>query len=448
MNKRTFIKLFAAAMAIPAVSRLLAWAGGERLKNWAGNLDYSTDRLYAATSLEQVQDYVKRESKLKVLGTRHCFNNIADSKDGFLSLKPMDTVIALDPAKHTVTVGAGITYGQLCPYLDSKGFALHNLASLPHISVAGACSTATHGSGEKNGNLATAASGLEMVTASGDVVNLSRERDGETFRGTVVGLGALGVITKVTLDIQPTFLMRQYVYENLPLIQLKYHFDAIESSAYSVSLFTDWQKQRINEVWIKSRVEEGQAFHATPEFFGATLATRNLHPIAELSAENCTEQMGVPGPWYERLPHFRMGFTPSAGKELQSEYFVPRQHAVEAILAVERLRDRVSPHLLISEIRAIAADELWLSPCYEQPCVTIHFTWKQDWPAVRKLLPVIEKELAPFHARPHWGKLFTTSPAELKGIYKKMPEFIDLSRKYDPQGKFRNEYLNKNIFGN
>jgi alditol oxidase len=446
MNKRTFIKLFAAAMAIPAVSRLLAWAGGERLKNWAGNLDYSTDRLYAATSFEQVQDYVKRESKLKVLGTRHCFNNIADSKDGFLSLKPMDTVIALDPAKHTVTVGAGITYGQLCPYLDSKGFALHNLASLPHISVAGACSTATHGSGEKNGNLATAASGLEMVTASGDVVNLSRERDGETFRGAVVGLGALGVITKVTLDIQPTFLMRQYVYENLPLIQLKDHFDAIESSAYSVSLFTDWQKQRINEVWIKSRVEEGQAFHATPEFFGATLATRNLHPIAELSAENCTEQMGVPGRWYERLPHFRMGFTPSAGKELQSEFFVPRQHAVEAILAVERLGDQVSPHLLISEIRAIAADELWLSPCYEQPCVTIHFTWKQDWPAVSKLLPVIEKELAPFHARPHWGKLFTTSPAELRGIYKKMPDFIELSKKYDPQGKFRNEYLNKNIF--
>jgi alditol oxidase len=448
MNKRTFIKLIAAAIAVPAVSRLLAWAGGERLKNWAGNLEYSTDHLYAATSLEQVQDYVKKETKLKVLGTRHCFNNIADSKDSFLSLKPMDKVIALDPAKHTVTVSAGITYGQLCPYLDSKGFALHNLASLPHISVAGACSTATHGSGEKNGNLSTAASGLEMVTASGEIVNLTRERDGETFRGAVVGLGALGVITKVTLDIQPTFLMRQCVYENLPLSELKDHFDAIESSGYSVSLFTDWQKQRVNEVWIKSRIEEGQAFHPTPAFFGAKLATHNLHPIAELSAENCTEQMGVPGPWYERLPHFRMGFTPSAGKELQSEYFVPRQHAVEAILAVERLRDQVSPHLLISEIRAIAADELWLSPCYEQPCVTIHFTWKQDWPAVSKLLPVIEKELAPFHARPHWGKLFTTSPAELKDIYKKMPEFIELSRKYDPQGKFRNEYLNKNVFGN
>jgi xylitol oxidase len=355
-------------------------------------------------------------------------------------------VVALDPEARTVTLNAGMTYGQLCPYLHSKGFALHNLASLPHISVAGACSTATHGSGEKNGNLATAVSALEMVMASGEVVKLSRQNDGETFQGAVVGLGSVGVITKVTLDVQPTYMMRQYVYENLPLSEMKDHFDAIESSAYSVSLFTDWQNSRVREVWLKSRDDAGKGFQATPEFFGAKLATRNLHPISELSAENCTEQMGVPGPWYERLPHFRMGFTPSAGKELQSEYFVPRQHAVEAILAIERLRDQISPHLLISEIRTIAADNLWMSPCYEQPSVTIHFTWKQDWPAVSKLLPVIEKELTVFAARPHWGKLFAMSPAELKSRYKRLPDFIQLSKKYDPQGKFRNAFLDRNIF--
>ncbi len=446
MNKRTFIKFFPALLASPPIMRLMAWASPDGLRNWAGNIEYSTDSVQTSTSLEQVQGYVKSRKKLKVLGTRHCFNNIADSKDGFLSLKPMDNVIAIDAAKRTVTVAAGITYGQLCPYLDAKGFALHNLASLPHISVAGACSTATHGSGEKNGNLSTAVSALEIVTADGQVVNLTPETTSGTFNGAVVGLGALGVITKVTLDIQPSFMMRQYVYEDLPLSELKNHFDAIESSGYSVSLFTDWQKQRINELWIKSRVEIGREFHAEPDFFGAKLATRNLHPIKDLSAENCTEQMGVPGPWYERLPHFRMGFTPSAGKELQSEYFVPRQHAVEAILAVDRLHEQVSPALLITEIRTIAADHLWMSPCYEQDCVTIHFTWKPDWPAVSKLLPIIEKELAPFNARPHWGKLFTTSPADLRRIYKKMPDFIALSGRYDPHGKFRNEYLNRNIF--
>jgi len=417
------------------------------LTNWAGNLAYGTDRLYSARSPEDVRNFVREHSKLKVLGTRHCFNDIADSSNEFLSLKSQDRVIALDSKARTVTVETGITYGQLCPYLDKQGFALHNLASLPHISVAGACSTATHGSGEKNGNLATAVSSLEMVTASGEVLKLSRDKDGEAFYCAVVSLGALGVITKITLDIQPTFMMQQYVYENLPLNQLKEHFDEIEASAYSVSLFTDWQKQRLNEVWIKSRMDPGQKFEARPVFFDAKLATRNLHPIADLSAENCTEQMGVPGPWYERLPHFRMGFMPSAGKELQSEYFVPRQHAIDAIVAVERLRDLVSPHLLISEIRTIAGDNLWMSPCYKQACVTIHFTWKQDWPAVSKVLPVIEKELDPFKARPHWGKLFTTPQSQLKTIYEKLPDFVALCNRFDPQGKFRNKFLERNIFG-
>jgi xylitol oxidase len=446
MNKRTFLKLSSATIAIPAVSRLLAWTAPDKLTNWAGNLEYSTENLYAAKSQQQIQDFVKKQSKLKVLGSRHCFNNIADSKDGFLSLKPLDEIVSLDPQARTVTVDAGITYGQLAPLLDAKGFALHNLASLPHISVAGASTTATHGSGEKNGNLATAVSALEIVTASGGIVKLSRQQDTDFFPGAVVGLGALGVITKITLDIQPTYQMRQYVYENLSFAAMKDHFDAIQASAYSVSLFTDWQNHNFSEVWLKTRTEEGQAFRAKPEFFGAKLATKNLHPIAELSAENCTEQMGVPGPWYERLPHFRTGFTPSAGKELQSEYFVPRQHALEAILAVERLREQITPHLLITEIRAIAADGLWMSPCYRQPCVTIHFTWKQDWPAVRQLLPVIEKELAPFQARPHWGKLFTMSPQQLHASYAKLPEFIALTKRFDPGGKFRNDFLNTNIF--
>jgi alditol oxidase len=446
VNKRTFLNLLSTTIASPVIGPLSAWADEQKLTNWAGNLVYGTQRLREAASEDQLRSLLRSLDKVKVLGTRHCFNSIADSSHNLLSLKPMHGVVALDRGAHTVTVQAGITYGQLCPYLDSHGFALHNLASLPHISVAGACSTATHGSGQKNGNLATAVAGLEIVNAAGDVMKLSRKADGEVFQGAVVGLGALGAITRITLDIQPTYMMRQYVYENLPLAQMKDHFDDIQSSGYSVSLFTDWQKQRLNEVWIKSRIGDGQPFAAPQEFFGAKLAARNLHPIAELSAENCTEQMGVPGPWYERLPHFRMGFTPSAGKELQSEYFVPRRNAVDAILAVERLRDQVTPHLLISEIRTIAADDLWMSTCYRQPSVTIHFTWKPDWPAVSRVLPVIEKELSPFHPRPHWGKLFTLSPAVIRSRYDKLADFVQLATKYDPKGKFRNDFLNTYVF--
>lgn len=446
MNKRQFLRVLLSASGSPLLRRFSSLSASESLTNWAGNISYSTDRVHEAASLDQVRSYVRSENKLKVLGTRHCFNTIADSRDNLLSLKGMQD-ITLDASSATVTVGAGVKYGQLGPYLDAKGFALHNLASLPHISVAGACSTATHGSGERNGNLATAVTGLEMVTAAGDVVTLSRESNAAEFAGAVVGLGALGVITRVTLKVQPRYDMRQYVYEGMPLSEMQQHFDEIQASGYSVSLFTDWRDKQISEVWIKSRVGDARPFAAPDEFFGAKLARHNLHPIEGLSAENCTEQMGVPGPWYDRLPHFRMGFTPSAGKELQTEYLLPRRHAVEAILAVERLQDQVSPHLLISEIRTIAADELWMSMSYQQPSVAIHFTWKPDWPAVRSVLPVIERELSPFQARPHWGKLFTMEPAVLRARYEKMDDFRKLASKYDPQGKFRNEFLDKNVFG-
>jgi alditol oxidase len=452
MTKRMFLKLSAAILGASTAARLFGGtsdelASGDALTNWAGNYRYGTDNVQYMSSIEEVQKFVKEHESLRVLGTRHCFNGIADSFRALISLKPMDHVVMLDPAARTVTVEAGITYGQLCPYLHEQGFGLHNLASLPHISIAGACATATHGSGVKNGNLATAVSALEFVTANGDVRTLSREKDSDKFHGAVVNLGALGVVTKVTLNIQPTFMMQQVVYENLPLAQLTDHFESIVSSGYSVSLFTDWQNKRVNEVWIKRRIENGNLSDTQPEFYGAKRATRNLHPIAALNAENCTEQLGVPGPSYERLPHFRMGFTPSSGKELQSEYFVSRQDAVEAILAIERLRDRVSPHLMISELRTVDADQLWMSPSYKRPSVAIHFTWKRDWDSVRKVLPVIEKELAPYKARPHWGKLFTINPAQLQASYEKLNEFKDLIQEHDPGGKFRNDFLTKNLYG-
>jgi xylitol oxidase len=452
MNKRMFLKLSAGILGGSTGTRLFGRmpdgpTSGAKLTNWAGNYTYSTNKLNRLASIQQVRAFVKRHDSLKVLGTRHCFNGIADSTRTLISLEPMDRVVALDSEARTVTVEAGMSYGQLCPYLHDRGFALHNLASLPHISVAGACATATHGSGIKNGNLATAVSALELVTANGDVLTLSRVKDGDRFLGAVVNLGAMGVVTKVTLDIQPGFRMRQDVYEDLPLGQLTNRFESIMSSGYSVSLFTDWQNQRISEVWVKRRVGEGDFPGAQPEFLGARPASKNLHPIAELSAENCTEQMGVPGPWYERLPHFRMGFTPSSGKELQSEYFVPRKDAVEAILAIERLRDRVSPHLLISELRTVDEDRLWMSPCYERPSLAIHFTWKPDWDSVRKLLPIIEKELAPYQVRPHWGKLFAVEGAQLKSRYEKLSDFKGLLKEHDPGGKFRNEFLDQILSG-
>ncbi|MCC9168070.1 FAD-binding protein [Pontibacter harenae] len=417
-----------------------------KIKNWAGNIEFSTDQVHYPKSIEEVQQLVKRFDKLKGQGTRHCFNTIADSKDNLVSLIDLNKVVSLDTNAKKVTVEGGIKYGELSPYLHENGYALHNLASLPHISVAGSVITATHGSGSQNGNLATAVTALELVAADGSMHTFSKETSPEHFYGAVVNLGALGIVTKLTLDIQPSFTIRQYVFEQLPLAQLKDHFHKIVEAGYSVSLFTTWASDSIDEVWIKSLAEESAMFEKMQDFYGAKAATKDLHPIAELSAENCTAQMGVPGPWHERLPHFKMGFMPSSGTELQSEYFVQSQHAVEAILAIARLGEKISPYLLTSEIRTIAADDFWLSPSYKQVSVAIHFTWKQNWPAVSKLLPIIEKELAPFKARPHWGKLFTMPQAALEPLYEKMDDFRKLVSEYDPQGKFRNEYLESTLY--
>ena len=295
-------------------------AKDEPLTNWSGNITYSTNHLHHASTIPEIQSCLRSADKVKVLGTRHCFNSIADSHHNLLLLPAMQEM-TLDSAARTVTVGPGVKYGQLGPYLDAKGFALHNLASLPHISVAGAITTATHGSGEKNGNLASAVTALELVTAAGDVVKL--DRHSPDFQGAVVGLGALGVITRVALKVQPTYQVSQYVYQDLPLRQLQDHFDDIEALGYSVSFFTDWRNKKVSELWIKTRSDSATPFAAPEELYGAKRATKNLHPIAGLSAENCTGQLGVPGPWYDRLPHFRMGFTPSAGKELQLNIYSP-----------------------------------------------------------------------------------------------------------------------------
>jgi xylitol oxidase len=447
MDKRSFLKASTALVAGTALSRLVACSPDKKpLSNWSGNLEYGTGNVFYPKTVEEVQAAIRQCDKVRALGSRHSFNRIADSTENQISTRDLNKIVSLDKTAGTVTVEAGVKYGEVCQYLHENGFALHNLASLPHISIAGSIATATHGSGVKNGNLATQAIALEFVNGNGEIIHLSAEKDGDVFYGAVVGLGGLGVVTKVTLQLEPTFNVQQVVYRNLPMQALENNFLDIMSSGYSVSLFTDWKNKNVNEVWIKSRAEAGVTPAIAPEFYGAKLATQNMHPIEDQPAGNCTEQMGVPGPWFERLPHFKMGFTPSAGKELQSEYFVPLEHGYEAMMAMEKLHDKIAPHIFISEIRTIAADNLWLSPCFKRDAVALHTTWKQNWDGVMALLPLIEEQLAPFGARPHWGKLFTLAPSVLQSRIEKLDDARKLFSQYDPQGKFRNEFLDVNLY--
>ncbi|MFD2655672.1 FAD-binding protein [Gracilibacillus thailandensis] len=415
-------------------------------KNWAGNYTYSAANWHEPESVNQLQQLVRQCDKLRVVGSRHSFNGIADSSENMVSLQKMNKIIALDRDNQTVTVEGGIIYSDLSRFLQENGFALENMASLPHISVVGACATATHGSGDRNSCLSDSVHAMEVVTADGELVQFSREENQEQLKGAVVGLGGIGIVTKMTLDIIPAFQISQYVYEQLPLAQLEHHFDDIFSSAYSVSLFTNWQSDTINQVWLKQLHTEENEPQSYTDLYGAKPATDHCHPIAGIEAINCTEQMGIPGPWYDRLPHFRIDFTPSSGDELQSEYIIPRQYAYKALTEINKIRDQIAPLLHVCEIRSIAKDELWMSPCYQQDSIGIHLTWKDDWESVQKVLPQIEEKLTPYHARPHWGKLFTMTKEQVQPLYEKLPDFQQLLEHYDPKGKFRNEFINTYIF--
>jgi xylitol oxidase len=416
---------------------------GARRTNWAGNVAFSASGFHRPSSVPELQHLVASGRQVRALGTGHSFNTLADTPGDLVSLAGLPRVIEVDTANASVSVGAGLAYGELAAELNAAGQALHNLASLPHISVAGACATGTHGSGERNGNLATAVSAVEMVTADGDLVTVSRDGDPDRFPGAVVGLGALGIVTRMTLDTLPAFEVRQYVYDDLPLEQVTEHFDQIAGSAYSVSLFTDWRGPLFRQGWLKRRTDVTDSWAPEPRWMGGRLADGPRNPVPGMDPAQCTEQLGVRGPRPERLPHFRPELAPGSGDELQSEYLLPRGSGIEGLQALRPIAGLIAPVLRICEIRTIAADELWLSPSYQRDSVAFHFTWIKDWPAVKPVLGEIEKRLAPMHARPHWGKLFRTGPEAMPGLYPRLDDFRQLMRCYDPAGKFRNGLLDR-----
>jgi xylitol oxidase len=392
------------------------------LRNWAGNYEYRARALHVPRTLDQLRRDVAGAESLHVLGSRHSFTGIGDAEE-HITLEELPADVSFDG--DTVTFSAGMKYGELATVLKAAGHALHNLASLPHISVAGAVATATHGSGERHGNLATAVAALELVTPAGDVVRLAR--GDADFDGAVVGLGALGVVTRITLDIEPEYEVATRVFEHVPW------GTPVLGAGYSVSAFTRWGED-MDMVWVKSRTDE------PPPDLPGTPATVEHHPLPGISAESCTPQLGVPGPWSDRLPHFRMEFTPSNGEEIQSEYFVARERADEAIAAMREVGPRILDLLQVCELRTIAADRLWLSPQHGQDTFAIHFTWRRDQAAVERALAHVEEALLPLGALPHWGKLFVAPPR-----YQRIPDFVGLARRYDPRGVFSNAWTEANL---
>jgi xylitol oxidase len=402
--------------------------------NWAGNITYTAKELHRPSSLDGIRALVGQSARVRVLGSGHSFNEIAEpGPEGvLLTVADLPPVIDVDTAARTVRVSGGVRYAELARVVHAHGLALPNMASLPHISVAGSVATGTHGSGVGNGSLAAPVREVEIVTADGSLMTIGRGDD--RFDGAVTSLGALGVVTALTLDLEPSFEVEQHLFTELPLAGLD--FEAVAASAYSVSLFTDWREPGFRQVWRKRRTDQ-----PLPDFPWAAPASEKLHPVPGMPAVNCTEQLGVAGPWHERLPHFRAEFTPSSGAELQSEYLLPRPCALDALRALDAVRADVAPVLQICEVRTVAADAQWLSPSCGRDTVAFHFTWVEDTAAVLPVVRRVEEALEGFDARPHWGKVFTVPAAVLRDRYPRLDDFRALARELDPEGKFANAFV-------
>ncbi|MFJ2081939.1 FAD-binding protein [Micromonospora chokoriensis] len=403
-------------------------------RNWAGNVRYAARAFHRPTSTDELRRLVAGSTRLRAVGSGHSFNRFGDTDGDLVSLAGLPQTVEVDHERGQVTVSGAMRYGDLARQLHTQGYALANLASLPHISVAGAVATATHGSGQTHGNLASAVAALELVTADGDLLPVDRDTD--RFAGMVVGLGALGLVTRVTLDVVPAFELRQYVRLDLDREAL----DEALGSAYSVSVFTDWRTPRLREVWRKQAADQPPP---PADWLGTTAADQPRHPVLGMPPENCTPQLGEPGPWHERLPHFKLGFTPSSGDELQSEYHVPRTAAADALAALDDVAHLIAPVLLVCELRTVAADELWLSPNHRRDSFVVHFTWIDDTAAVLPVVAAVEERLAPFAPRPHWGKVFVTDPAELASRYPHYADFTTLLTDLDPKNTFQTDELNR-----
>jgi len=412
--------------------------------NWSDNFRFIAARVHRPTSIDQVRRLVAEASRIHAVGARHSFNGSADSPGDMIDLAEIPPAISIDTERRTVSVGAATTYAALAHYLQDEGWALHNMASLPHITVAGAVSTGTHGSGDRLGTLSSAVAALELVTADGDLVRIGRGEPG--FDGMVVGLGAFGVVTRVTLDIEPSYAMRQDAFADIPWTTVLSDLDAVMGAGTSVSLFTQWSGETVGRMWVKTRLPPGEPGTMPVLPRGACPAE---HPSARGTAVALLRltEFGVAGPWSERLCHMRPEFEPSPREQIQSEYMLPRTQAVAAITRLRAIGERIDALLGITEIRSMTGDAVWLSPAHGRDSVAIHFTWNKEPQAVEVLTREIEAMLMSLGGRPHWGKLMHAPAARLAPLYPKWQAFRDLARTYDPSGKFQNAFLAHHVWG-
>ncbi len=404
------------------------------LANWAGNHTYRVGEHVRAESVAHVQQVVAGADRLRVLGTRHSFNAMCDTDGVLLDLAGLTSEPVLAHDGGAVRVAAGTTYAALAPRQHDQGRALANMGSLPHICVGGAAATGTHGSGTGNQVLGAAVRAMDVVRPDGALETL--RRGDADFAGSVVALGTLGVVTALELDCEPTYDVAQQVYEHLTWSEVVEQVHEVLGAAYSVSVFGRWRDDLPTDVLVKARVGTD-----APLAWGEPIADDAV--FRSLGDGDHVTRRGEPGPWSERLPHFRADRQPSFGQEIQSEWFVGLADAVPALRTVTALADD-DPELVdllsVTELRAVRGDELWLSPAHGRDTLAIHFTWRLEPERVAACAERVAAALAPYAARAHWGKV-PGRQHEPGAAYPRLDDFRALRARVDPDGVLLNTHV-------
>ena len=422
----------------------------KKWRNWARTSESQPVKTFFPSTITEVCAIVKaaqeHQKTIRVVGAGHSFTKLVETEDWLVSLDRLNGIDEIDETAKTVTVYAGTRLFELGKALGEHGYSQENLGDINVQSIAGALSTGTHGTGLAFGNLSTQVMKLEIVNAHGDVVTLSRELDPNLFHASLVSLGALGIIVKVTLRIieAPIYKFKSY---KLPYSKLEAQLDELIDSNRHFEFFlfpyselvqvktmnlTNDAPQRIRFYYFKNVVLENYLFFLVSEL--CRLFPKTSKFFSRLSAK------GVGSSTISAYSH-QLFATPRLVRFREMEYSIPLQHLRDALRDVRKTieTNNYAVHFPI-ECRTVKADDIWLSPSYKRDSAYLAFHMYKGMP-YENYFRDMEKIMRKYNGRPHWGKMHCLSKHELQELYPKFNHFLEIRDSFDPNGRFLNRYM-------
>lgn len=421
--------------------------------NWAGNQSCAPTSIRRPTSEAELVAIVKEAAnngtRVKCVGAGHSFTPIACTDGVLVDLSGYGRILSHDPGARTVTMQAGITLSTLCDELDQRGLALENMGDIGYQSIAGAAATATHGTGWHFGNISSRIVGMRLIAGDGSIVDATSDENPEVLAAARVGVGALGIVSTVTLQAVKAFRLHA-IEEPMRLDDLLSDFDGYMSSADHVEFYwvphTSWALTKRNRRTDEPAMPRSKAKAVIDDLlitnvgFGALCRVGRRRP-------NLIPRLAKMLPSTGRLEYTdrsdRVFTSPRRVKFYEMEYAIPRDAIPEALNRVRRLVDEAGIQLSFPvEVRVVSPDDIPLSTAHGRATGYIAIHVYQGTP-YDTYFQGVERIMDSYHGRPHWGKMHFQGHETLAQRYPKWDEFQAVRRRLDPEGRFTNQYLER-----